>query len=187
MCFLPTGPRGRRSAAFGLLRSRTGLCTTLDRCGTQTVHLGLSQLAVGTGLEHTQLHHALGVALQAHHLKTHTLAHPANLAVLALLQGHLHHGAARLIGDHIDGTGHGLGAVVQHDAAAQLEDGGLVGAGLHGNAVQLGDTAGRMGDGLCKGTVVGHQQQTLAVLIQTTHRVQAGGDVADQVHHGLAA
>ena len=44
-----------------------------------------------------------------------------------------------------------------------------------------------MGDGLCKGTVVGHQQQTLAVLIQTTHRVQAGGDVADQVHHGLAA
>ena len=44
-----------------------------------------------------------------------------------------------------------------------------------------------MGDGLCKGTVVGHQQQTLAVLIQTAHRVQAGGDVADQVHHGFAA
>ena len=44
-----------------------------------------------------------------------------------------------------------------------------------------------MGDSLCKGTIVGHQQQTLAVLIQAAHRVQAGRDVADQVHHGLAA
>ena len=44
-----------------------------------------------------------------------------------------------------------------------------------------------MSDGLCKGTVVGHQQQTLAVLIQAAHRIQAGGDVADQVHHSLAA
>ena len=44
-----------------------------------------------------------------------------------------------------------------------------------------------MGNGLRKGTVVGHQQQALAVLVQTPHRVQAGGDVADQVHHGLAA
>ena len=44
-----------------------------------------------------------------------------------------------------------------------------------------------MGNGLCKGTVVGHQQQTFAVLIQAAHRVQAGGNIADQVHHGLAA
>ena len=44
-----------------------------------------------------------------------------------------------------------------------------------------------MGDSLRKGTIVGHQQQTLAVLIQSSHRVQTGGDVADQVHHGLAA
>ena len=44
-----------------------------------------------------------------------------------------------------------------------------------------------MGDSLRKGTIVGHQQQTLAVLIQTPYRVQAGRDVADQVHHGLAA
>ena len=38
-------------------------------------------------------------------------------------------------------------------------------------AVQLGNAAGRMGDGLRKGAVVGHQQQALAVLIQAAHRV----------------
>ena len=44
-----------------------------------------------------------------------------------------------------------------------------------------------MGDGLRKRAVVGHEQQALAVLIQTAHRVQAGGDIAHQLHHGLAA
>ena len=44
-----------------------------------------------------------------------------------------------------------------------------------------------MGDSLRKGTVVGHQQQALAVLVQAAHRVQAGGDIADQLHNGLAA
>ena len=44
-----------------------------------------------------------------------------------------------------------------------------------------------MGDGLRKGAVVGHQQQALAVLIQTAHRVQAGGNVAHQLHDRLAA
>ena len=44
-----------------------------------------------------------------------------------------------------------------------------------------------MGDSLRKGTVVGHQQQALAVLVQAAHRVQAGGDIADQFHNGLAA
>ena len=44
-----------------------------------------------------------------------------------------------------------------------------------------------MGDGLCKGTIVGHQQQTLAVLIKAAHRIKAGGDVADKLHDGLAA
>ena len=44
-----------------------------------------------------------------------------------------------------------------------------------------------MSDGLCKSTVVGHEQQAFAVLIQTAHRVQAGRDIAHQLHHGLAA
>ena len=44
-----------------------------------------------------------------------------------------------------------------------------------------------MGNCLCKGTVVGHKQQTLAVLVQATHRVQAGGDIAHQLHDRLAA
>ena len=44
-----------------------------------------------------------------------------------------------------------------------------------------------MGDGLCKSTVVGHEQQAFAVLIQTAHRVQAGRDITHQLHNGLAA
>ena len=44
-----------------------------------------------------------------------------------------------------------------------------------------------MGDSLRKGTVVGHQQQALAVLIEAAHRVQTGRDIADQLHHRLAA
>ena len=34
---------------------------------------------------------------------------------------------------------------------------------------------------------LGVRQKALAVLIQTAHRVQAGGDIAHQLHHGLAA
>ena len=44
-----------------------------------------------------------------------------------------------------------------------------------------------MGDGLCESAVVGHQQQALAVLVETAHGVQAGRDVGHQLHHRLAA
>ena len=44
-----------------------------------------------------------------------------------------------------------------------------------------------MGDSLCESAVVGHQQQALAVLVETAHGVQAGRDVGHQLHDRLAA
>ena len=44
-----------------------------------------------------------------------------------------------------------------------------------------------MGDGLCECAVVGHQQQALAVFVETAHGVQAGRDVRHEVHDRLAA
>ena len=141
---------GAALGSLGLHCGAAGLGAALGGSGTQTVDLRLGQLAIGAGLEHSQLHDALGVALQAHHLKAYGLAHTADLAVLALFQGHFHDGAARLIRNNVDGARHGLGPIIQHDAAAQLQDLAFIGAGLHGDAVQLGDAARRMGDGLRK-------------------------------------
>ena len=148
--FLPCGglvpahrAAGTAGSSLGLQRGRAGLGAALGGCGAQTVHLRLGQLAVLAGLEHSQLDDALSVPLQTDDLETHGFAHPADLAVLALFQGHLHDGAARLVGDDVDGAGHGLGAVVQYDAGAELQDLCLIGPGLDGDAVELGDTAGR--------------------------------------------
>ena len=192
--FLPCGSLvpahrtpGTAGSSLGLQSGRAGLGAALGGCGAQAVHLCLGQLAILAGLEHSQLDDALGVPLQTDDLEAHGLAHPADLAVLALFQGHLHDGAARLVGDDVDGAGHGLGAVVQHDAGAELQDLCLIGPGLDGDAVELGDAAGRMGDSLCESAVVGHQQQALAVLVETAHGVQAGRDVGHQLHDRLAA
>ena len=87
----------------------------------------------------------------------------------------------------MDHAGLGLDAVVQYHAGGHLDDLLLGGAGIDGDAVELAYPAGRVGQQVDEGAVIGHQQQALAVLIQAAHRAQHGRNIGDKVHNGLAA
>ena len=103
------------------------------------------------------------------------------------MQGDLQHTAARLIDHDVDDAGLGLDAVIQHNAGRHLDDLLLSGAGIDRDAVQLADTAGRVGQHIDECAVIGHEQQTLAVLVQAAHRAQHGGHIGNKIHDGLAA
>ena len=103
------------------------------------------------------------------------------------MQSDLQHAAARLVHDYMDDTGLRLDAVIQHNAAGHLDDLLLSGAGVDRYAVQFADTAGRVGQHIDKGTVIGHEQQPFAVLVKTAHGAQHGGHIGHQLHDGLAA
>ena len=103
------------------------------------------------------------------------------------MQSDLQHTAARLVHDYMDDTGLRLDAVIQYNADGHLDDLLLSGAGVDRDAVQLADTAGRVGQHIDKGTVIGHEQQSLTVLVKTAHGAQHGGHIGHQFHDGLAA
>ena len=103
------------------------------------------------------------------------------------MNGHFQHGTLGLIHGHIDHSGLCFYAVIQHNALGHLHDLLFGGMGAHSNTIQLADLVAGMREHIGEIAVVGHQQQTLAVFIQTAHRENAGGHILNKIHHGFTA
>ena len=86
----------------------------------------------------------------------------------------------------MDGSGQRFASVVQHNAVRQRNDLLLGCVGAHRHAVQLGHSMAGVREQIGKITVIRQQQQPLAVLVQTPHRVHPNGHVRNQVHYRFA-
>ena len=119
--------------------------TFSDR-STQRTQLVLGQVAVGTGLEHSELHTADGDTAQSADLKAYCGAHAAYLAVSALLDDEAEHRSLRGFGQHLHRAGERLYAVVKLHAGHQPGKLILVYHSVNGNAVCLGNVLRRVHD-----------------------------------------
>jgi len=115
-------------------------------------------------------------------------AHPPDLAVASLADDYLQRsGVLCLV---VAGQFHprrGGDAVIEGYAHPQPVELFLARPAGDGGYICLVDPVTGMGQGVGKLAVVGHEEQSLGVVIQPPHRVEADGDGGDKIGHRFSA
>ena len=143
------------------------------------------QIPISTRLQHAQFQRADAGSPQAGNFQPQRFAHPANLAVSALLNGHQQYDTVWFFGFHNDVCRQGHFAVQFHAAGKgnQLFFGNIR---PNGNPIGLGNMAARVHDVVGKFAVIRQQQESFGVLVQSADGVNPFFHAVQQVHDTAA-
>ena len=111
------------------------------------------------------------------------LEHAANLLIAALMQNHLEPGVRARLFNLANFRGRGDFAILQLNAPTQTRDPAFGGHAFDLHFVDFLNAIARRGNVIGKVAVVGQQQQTLCVEVQTPHRMQTAERRWNQFRH----
>ncbi len=175
---------GVRSAA-GLFRfggspggklGRTQVLALAGRILQKKSHIGIIHEPPASWVQITAPQGTDAHAHQLTHAQAQALEHLADLPFQALLQ----HDAGAARGSAADIFGLGV-AFRNADSAQELHQDGIVKILIHRHPVLLLNASGGVGKGLSQLSLVGHDQQTLGIGIQTAHVIQMAQTGRQQV------
>lgn len=132
--------------------------------GEKSLHFDFGQLFPATFLQTFKLQPANASTGEALHFKTELIEHQADLALEALFEDDMR----AILSDHPGALALGVALFGEH-AFDQLGHGGLVHGLIHDHLIFLFGTHTWVNEAVGKFAAICHQQQALAVFIQTAH------------------